>query len=164
MTTNPTTINAPADTPFLEVTRDFDATPAQLFRVATDPELITQWLGPRDLEMDVIQYDVRPGGSYRYLHRDPAGAEHAFRGVFHTVEPARRVIQTFEWEGAPGEVTLEFADYQETDTGVRLHTRSVFPSVAARDGALASGMEYGIRESMDRLSELTDRVTTGTEA
>jgi hypothetical protein len=30
----------------------------------------------------------------------------------------------------------------------------VFPSVAARDAALAAGMERGITDSMDRLGEL----------
>jgi len=154
MSTNPTIINAPAGTPFIEVTRDFDATPAQLFRVSTDPALVAQWLGPRDLEMEVEEYDVRPGGRYRYIHRDADGGEYAFRGVFHTVEQDTRVIQTFEWEGAPGEVCLENATYEKTDTGVRLRTRSVFPSVESRDAAVQSGMEYGIRESMDRLAGL----------
>ena len=154
MSTNPTTIKAAEGTPFIEVIREFDATPAQLFKVQTDPDLVSQWLGPRNLEMVVEEYDVRPGGRYRYIHRDADGAEYAFRGVFHTVEQDALVIQTFEWEGAPGEVCLERATFEKTDAGVRLHTRSVFPSVEARDAAVQNGMEYGIRDSMDRLAEL----------
>ncbi len=154
MSTHPTTITAPAGTPFVSVTREFNATPAQLFRVQTDPELIAQWLGPRDLEAIVEEYDVRPGGRYRYIHKDAEGQEYAFRGVFHTVEADTLVIQTFEWEGAPSEVCLERATYEKTDTGVRLHTQSVFPSVEARDAAVQSGMEHGINDSMDRLAEL----------
>src|SRR5687768_11109316 len=100
---NATTINAPAGSSFVEVTRRFDATPAQLFKISTDPELVAQWLGPREGEMTVETYDVRSGGSYRYIHRDDAG-EYPFRGVFHTVEQDKLIIQTFEWEGAPGEV------------------------------------------------------------
>ena len=150
---NATVINAPAGTPFVEVTREFDATPAQLFKVATDPDLIAQWLGPRNLDMTIEKYDVRPGGSYRYIHKD-ANGEYAFRGVFHSVEQDKMVIQTFEWEGAPGEVCLEKATYEPTETGVRLRTRSVFPSVETRDAFVESGMEYGLRDSMDRLAEL----------
>jgi uncharacterized protein YndB with AHSA1/START domain len=153
MSTNPTTINAPANTPFIEVIRDFDATPAQLFKVSTDRDLVAQWLGPRDLEMEVEEYDVRPGGRYRYIHRDESG-EYAFRGVFHSVEQDQQVIQTFEWEGAPGEVSLERMTFTATDTGVRLHQRSVFPSVETRDAMVASGMEHGIRDAMERLAEL----------
>ncbi|HET6987833.1 MAG TPA: SRPBCC family protein [Kribbella sp.] len=148
-----TTINTPAGTPFVEVTREFDATPAQLFKIVSDPELVAQWLGPRDLDATVEKYDVRPGGTYRYIHRDDSG-EYAFRGVFHTVEPDKLIIQTFEWEGAPGEVCLEKMTLEPTATGVRLHQQSVFPSVESRDQSIEYGMANGITDSMDRLAEL----------
>lgn len=148
-----TTINTPAGTPFVEVTREFDATPAQLFRVMTDPDLVAQWLGPRELDATVEKYDVRPGGTYRYIHRGDAG-EYAFRGVFHTVEPEKLIIQTFEWEGAPGEVCLEKATLEPTEKGVRLSQHSVFPTVESRDASIEHGMAYGINDSMDRLAEL----------
>lgn len=150
---NATTINIPASTPFVEVTREFDATPAQLFRVITDRDLVAQWLGPRDLDATVETYDVRPGGTYRYIHRDDSG-EYAFRGVFHTVDQDKLIIQTFEWEGAPGEVCLEKMTLEPTETGVRLHQQSVFPSVESRDQSIEYGMESGINDSMDRLAEL----------
>lgn len=148
-----TTINTPAGTPFVEVTREFEATAAQLFRVMTDPDLVVQWLGPRDLDATVEKYDVRPGGTYRYLHKDDSG-EYAFRGVFHTVEPDKLIIQTFEWEGAPGQVCLEKATLEPTATGVRLSQQSVFPSVESRDQSIEYGMANGINDSMDRLAEL----------
>jgi uncharacterized protein YndB with AHSA1/START domain len=148
-----TVINTPAGTPFVEVTREFDATPAQLFRIVSDRDLVAQWMGPRNLDMTVEQYDVRPGGTYRYIHRDDNG-EYAFRGVFHTVEQDKLIIQTFEWEGAPGEVCLEKMTLEPTGSGVRMHQQSVFPSVESRDRFVESGMEYGINDSMDRLAEL----------
>jgi uncharacterized protein YndB with AHSA1/START domain len=150
---NATTINTPAGTPFVEVIREFDATPAQLYKIVSDADLVAQWLGPRDLEATIEKYDVRPGGTYRYIHRD-ANGEYAFRGVFHTVEPDKLIIQTFEWEGAPGEVCLDKMTFESTATGVRLHQQSVFPSVEARDASIEHGMAYGINDSMDRLAEL----------
>ena len=150
---NATTINTPAGTPFVEVTREFAATPAQLFKVVSDPDLVGQWLGPRDLDATIEKYDVRPGGTYRYIHRDDSG-EYAFRGVFHSVEQDKLIIQTFEWEGAPGEVCLEKMTLEPTEKGVRLHQQSVFPSVEARDQSVEYGMESGIHDSMDRLAEL----------
>jgi uncharacterized protein YndB with AHSA1/START domain len=150
---NATTITTPAGTPFVEVSREFDATPAQLFKVVSDPDLVGQWLGPRDLDATIEKYDVRPGGTYRYIHRDDSG-EYAFRGVFHSVEQDKLIIQTFEWEGAPGEVCLEKMTLEPTEKGVRLHQQSVFPSVESRDAFVESGMEVGINDSMDRLAEL----------
>ena len=150
---NATTISTPAGTPFVEVIREFDATPAQLFRIVTDKDLVVQWLGPRDLDATVEKYDVRPGGTYRYIHKDDSG-EYAFRGVFHTVEQDKVIIQTFEWEGAPGEVCLEKMTLEPTEKGVRLHQQSVFPSVESRDQSIEYGMANGINDSMDRLAEL----------
>jgi uncharacterized protein YndB with AHSA1/START domain len=151
---NPTTITAQPGTPFIDIVREFDATPGQVFRAQTDPSLIAQWLGPRGLEMDLVEYDVRPGGKYRYVHRDADGGEYGFRGVFHAVVKDELVIQTFEFEGAPNQVSLETMTLEDLGGRTRLHTHSVFPSVETRDAAVASGMEHGIRESMDRLEEL----------
>lgn len=155
-TTNPTTIEAPEGTPFLDVTRDFDATPAQVFRAYTDPKLVAQWLGPRDLEIDIEEYDARPGGSYRFVHHGGHLGEQraAFHGVFHAVEPDRLIIQTFEYEGVPNEVKLDILRIEEVDGRARVVGHSVFPSVEAREGALASGMTAGIQDSMARLTEL----------
>jgi uncharacterized protein YndB with AHSA1/START domain len=94
-----------------------------------------------------------PGGRYRYVHTAPDAAEYTFRGVFHTVTEAL-IVQTFEFEGVPGSVSLEARTLDDIGGRTRLHQNAVFPSVAARDEALAAGMEHGITESMDRLGEL----------
>ncbi|ACU76569.1 Activator of Hsp90 ATPase 1 family protein [Catenulispora acidiphila DSM 44928] len=153
---NPTIIEAPEGTPFLDITRDFDAAPAQVFRAYTEPKLVARWLGPRDLEMDIEEYDARPGGRYRYVHHGGHLGEvrAGFRGVFHTVEADRLIIQTFEFEGVPNEVKLDICRFSEVDGKTRVTTRSVFPSMEAREGALASGMKHGIQDSMERLTEL----------
>jgi uncharacterized protein YndB with AHSA1/START domain len=153
ITHNPTTITAQPGTPFLDIEREFDATPAQLFRAYTDPELITQWLGPRRLTMELLEFEPRPGGRYRYVHRG-AGVEAYFNGVYHTVTQDERIIQTFEYEGAPGEVCLESVTFESHDGGTRMRSHSVFPSVESRDMAVASGMETGIIEGYERLDEL----------
>jgi uncharacterized protein YndB with AHSA1/START domain len=153
MTLKPTTITAQPGTPFIDVVRDFDATPAQVFRASTDPELVAHWLGPRELEIRVVEYDARPGGRYHYVHRDAEGNEYGFRGVFHTVTDGELIIQTFEFEGAPGQVSLESMTLEDLGGRTPLRTHAVFPSVEARDAAIASGMEHGIRDSMDRLAE-----------
>ncbi|MEP6478057.1 MAG: SRPBCC family protein [Rhodoglobus sp.] len=153
--TNPTTITAEPGTPFVDIVREFDATPEELFRVQTDPRLIEQWLGPREYAMRVEEYDVRAGGKYRYVNTDASGNEFGFHGVFHSVDPAKLVIQTWEWEGMPGQATLERASYEDLGNGrTRLTTRTVFPSVEARDATVASGMSRGILDSHARLDEL----------
>jgi len=135
------------------VVREFDAPRDLVFRASTDPDLVARWLGPRRLSMRIIEFDARTGGSYRYVHTDTDGEEYPFRGVFHTVSEAL-IIQTFEFEDIPGVVSLETRTLDDLGDRTRLHQNAVFPSVAARDQALESGMRHGITESMDRLGEL----------
>jgi uncharacterized protein YndB with AHSA1/START domain len=161
---NPTIITAPQGTPFIDVVREFEASRAKVFRASTDPELVARWLGPREMEMDLRAYDARTGGSYSYVHRDAAGDEHAFRGVFHTVVPEERIVQTFEYAGAPDLVSVDHTTYEDLGGRTRLHTHTVFPSVEARDAALAAGMEHGIAESMDRLDEVVGGLAGRTSA
>jgi uncharacterized protein YndB with AHSA1/START domain len=144
-----TTITAPPGTQVIEVTREFAAPPSAVFRAHTDPDLVVRWLGPHGMEMEILEYDARSGGGYHYIHRDERG-EYRFRGVFHTVSPDR-IVQTFEFEGAPGEVTLDSMTLTDLGSRTRLVTHSVFPSVEARDAALASGMGRGITQSYERL-------------
>ena len=117
-----------------------------------NPTRITAPAGTPFIEV-VREFDARSGGSYRYVHTDADGAEYPFRGVFHTVSEAQ-IIQTFEFEDVPGVVSLETRTLDDLGDRTRLHQNAVFPSVAARDQALESGMRHGITESMDRLGEL----------
>ena len=88
------------DVPLIRLVREFDAPPEKVFRAHTDPDLLVQWLGPRDLEMEVLTFDCRTGGEYRYVHRRD-GEEYFFHGCFHEVRPSEVIVQTFTFEGMP---------------------------------------------------------------
>jgi hypothetical protein len=64
------------------------------------------------------------------------------------------IIQTFEFDGAPDQVCLESVRFEEVDGRTRVTLHSVFPSVEAQEMAVASGMNHGIIESMERVDEL----------
>ncbi|MDX6427872.1 MAG: hypothetical protein QOE54_238 [Streptosporangiaceae bacterium] len=64
--------------PQIVITREFDAPRDLVFHAYTDPELLVQWLGPRDLTMTIDQYDVRDGGKWRYVSKDAEGNEYGF--------------------------------------------------------------------------------------
>ncbi|MFC4565439.1 SRPBCC family protein [Nocardiopsis mangrovi] len=152
MSTNPVTITAPDGVPFIEITREFDAPVAAVFRAHSDPDLVKQWLGPHGYDMDIESYDVRTGGRYRYAHTDGSGGTYSFNGVFHTVRPDELIIQTFEYEGTPGVVSIETLNLEDIGGGrTRLTAHSTFPSVEARDGMVSSGMEQGVSEGYERL-------------
>ena len=153
-----TQIIAEPGVPQIFITREFDAPRDLLFRAYTDPELLVQWLGPRSLTMTVDRHEARDGGRWRYVHRDADGNEFGFHGVFHGTPSPDGIVRTFEFEGAPGQVSLETLTLEEHDGRTLVRTNSVFQSVEARDAMVESGMESGVNDSMERLEELLARL------
>jgi len=153
---NPVTIEAVEGTSYADITREFDAPVEAVFRAHADPELYARWIGPRRLRTDITHWDFRTGGGWAYeSHDDADGAVYAFRGTFHTVEPNALLIQTFEFLGAPGEVSLDRMRFEELPGGrTRLVGRSVMSSREALEVMIESGMEYGMREGYEKLDEL----------
>ena len=153
-----TRIDAPAGVPFIEMTREFDASRDLVFRAYTDPELLVQWLGPRAYTMTIDTYEPRDGGKWRYVHSDADGNAWGFHGVFHGEQTPDGMLQTFEFEGAPGHVSLERLTLEERDGRTIARTHSVYQSVEARDAMVESGMEDGVNDGYERLDELLARL------
>lgn len=140
----------------LYVTREFDAPCDLVFLAHTDADLYSQWLGPRGVTMKLETFEPKLGGRYRYLHYEADGSEYGFHGVYHEVSP-QQIIQTFEYEGMPGHVSLETLTFEPLpDRRTRIVSHSVFLTVEDRDGMIQSGMEIGIREGYERLDEVLE--------
>jgi len=140
------------------VTRVFNAPRELVFKAFTDPALLPRWWGPSSLTTTVDQMDVRAGGSWRFIQRDPQGTTHAFRGVYHDVVAPERMVATFEYEPVAGHVSLVSARFESLGDRTRLVQHQVFESVADRDGMVGAGMQKGSDESMDRLEALLSRL------
>jgi uncharacterized protein YndB with AHSA1/START domain len=151
---NKTTVAAPEGKQELFIIREFDAPRELVFKAFTDPEIVVQFLGPDKYTMTIEKWDMRSGGSYRYINTDEKGQSIGFHGSIHEVFYPERIIQTFEFEGMPerGHVSLDFMRLEtlpEDRTRVVMH--SILPSVADRDGMVMSGMETGLNEGFNRL-------------
>jgi len=153
--TNPVTITAPEGLPFIDIEREFDAPVAAVFNAHRDPALVRQWLGPQGYDMQIERWDFVPQGGYRYVHTGTDGEAYGFNGTFHSVRENEFAIQTFEFEGFPDVVAIESIAFEDLGDGrTRLRIHSTYPTVEARDGMVASGMETGLREGYERLDGL----------
>jgi uncharacterized protein YndB with AHSA1/START domain len=156
-----TSITTPSDTE-IRIERTFDGPRQLVWDAYTDPELLPEWLGPRELTMTVDEFDLRPGGSYRFTHRDSEGNDFVFFGEIREVEEPNLIVRTFAWEGMPGRFSVERAEFEELDGDrTRIVVTSSFDSKEDRDGMLQSGMERGVVDSYSRLDELFERQQSG---
>lgn len=147
-------IEADPTVPVIRITRDFRATPAQLVRAHTDPDIFARWVGPdrRSDSVRIDQWDARTGGHWRYIMT--GDDEQAFRGCFHEVRDDR-IVQTFTWEGMPDAVSLETMTFEDLGDGVtRMHFQSLVDSFEGRDAWLSSGMDEGVHEGYTKLDQL----------
>lgn len=147
-------LTAPVDTLAMEFTREFDAPVEALFRAHAEPDLMKRWLGPHGLEMTIEEWEFTSHGGYRYVHKDEGGA-YGFNGTFHTVRTNEFILQTFEFDGAPDQVNIEYLWFEDLGGGrSRLRGRSICPNVEARDALLSSGMQDGMEQGYQKLDDL----------
>jgi uncharacterized protein YndB with AHSA1/START domain len=151
---NQTIVTAEPGVQELFITREFDASRELVYQAHTDPDLYVQWLGPRGYEMKLETFEPVSGGKYRYTHKDPEGNEYGFRGTFHEMSP-ERMVQTFEFDGYPGHVSMDSMTLEELPGDrAKITIQSIFQSVEDRDGMVQAGMEKGVREGYERLDEI----------
>jgi uncharacterized protein YndB with AHSA1/START domain len=144
-----TEIIADEKVPTIEIIREFDATPEQVFRTHVDPELYAQWVGPRGLTTRIT------GGAWAFANDQDGVEVAAFFGSFHEIRPDERIVWTFTYAGEPDGVALEKMTFERLPGGrTRLRVLSVVESFEIRDGMLASGMNVGVEEGYAKLDEL----------
>jgi uncharacterized protein YndB with AHSA1/START domain len=104
-----------------------EAPPETVFEFFVDPEKYVRWKGR------MAWLDPRPGGEYRVAINDKAVA----KGEFVVIDPPRRVVFTWGWEGTdatpPGSSTVEVTLEPDGDaTILRLVHRGLTPSEVAQ--------------------------------
>lgn len=93
--------------PSLVLNRSYSVAPEKVWRAWTDPQAMKQWFKPdASWTVPVAEADVRVGGRYRILMRDPQGQEFDLTGTYREVVPNRRLVMTWSWSNQPGEESL----------------------------------------------------------
>lgn len=110
------------------VERVFDAPRERLFEVLTDPKLAPEWWGPRGTTTVVEEMDAVTGGSWRFATEGPDGEKILFRGVYREVTPPERIVQTFEWDGMPGHVSVDEMTLEDLGEQTKIVVLSTRPA------------------------------------
>ena len=150
-----TKINAADATQDLLITREFDLPVELLFKAHADPEIITQWMGTK-----ILKFESKKHGSYEIETSDPKGNV-AFRanGVIHEFIANKKIIRTFEMEGAPFGVQLEMYEFEKlTDDTSKLTMHVIYESVAQRDQVLKLPFAYGLNMAHNRIQEILSKL------
>jgi len=104
--------------------RVLNAPREMVFKAWTDPEILAKWWGPKGFKNTFQEFDLRPGGTWRFIMHGPNGVDYPNQSVFveivpnerivldHVVAPRFRLTATFEDQG--GKTKLTFRGLFET--------------------------------------------------
>ena len=154
------------------ITRSFKAPRALVFDCWTKPELFARWFVRPGWTVPVLEMDVRPGGSYRYVMRQEDGSEFAMQGEYREVLRPERLVSTIAFAGfeevgwRPEDATVSVIELVEGGAGTLMRMTQRYPSQEVRDQTLnfmetqpgASGAD-----GYDRLAELVEERESDSE-
>lgn len=139
------------------ISRVFRAPPRIVFEAYTKAEFVSRWWAPKSHGASLVECtaDVRTGGRYRYVMNVREQGNMAFSGEYREVTPYTKLVYTQVFEPmADAGAVVATVTFEEVNGQTKLTSRERYPSKEAREAAVASGMESGMRESMEQLEEL----------
>jgi uncharacterized protein YndB with AHSA1/START domain len=136
----------------LVVTRTINGPARLVFEAFTKAELLRQWWVPKSAGVKLLscEADVRVGGTYRFVFAHGDGKMEFF-GKYIEVTPCSRLVWTNE-EGADGGAVTTVT-FEDRGGKTLLVMCDLHPSKEALDAVMASGMDEGMRETLDQLDE-----------
>jgi uncharacterized protein YndB with AHSA1/START domain len=137
----------------LIITRVFNAPRKLVFEAFTDPEQLPQWWGPRGFTITVQEFDIRPGGVWRFVMHGPDGVDYDNKIVYIEVLSPQLLVYSHggDEEDEQFQVTVTFA---ELDNKTELTMRMLFKSAAELDKVVKEyGAIEGAKSTLNRLEE-----------
>lgn len=147
-----TKITTPSDRE-IHAERIVNAPRERVWRAYADPALIAQWWG-RGNRLDIERMEFQRGGHWRYVEHSSHGV-HGFEGRYREVTPPERFVRSFEWDGMPGHVAIEFVTLTDLGDGrTRINITMQMHTPEERDGFLHSGMQEGMDAAFAELDTI----------
>lgn len=137
----------------LTITREFDLPAELVFRAHVEPELFEQWMSHDYGKVKVLKFEPRRHGGWE-IETTAADGAIVFRanGTIHEFVPDKKITRTFEMDGSPFDVQLEFLEFEElSEETSRLKIQSLYRSVELRDQMLKLPFASGLSMAHDRL-------------
>jgi len=131
----------------LVTSRLIDAPRERVFKAFSDPVQLALWWGPKGFRNTFNEFDLRPGGAWRFVMHGPDGSNYPNESVFIEVAPPERVVIRHV-SGPQFEMTITFVA-QGTKTVVGW--RQVF-NTAAECQRIAKFAVEANEQNLDRLA------------
>lgn len=129
--------------------RIVEAPRGRVFQAWTDPDQLARWWGPRNFTNTFHEFDLRPGGTWRFVMHAPDGIDYQNKSVFVEIVEPERIV--FDHVSGPRFTVV--ANFEDVGGKTRVTFRQLFESTAQRDKVAAFAVEAN-EQNLDRLEAL----------
>jgi len=125
----------------------------RVFKAFADPRHLVHWWGPKGFTNTFNEFDLRPGGAWRFVMHGPDGGNYPNESAFTEIVPPERIV--FRHLSAPRfEMTITFTEQAgETTVG----WRQLFETVDECQRIASFAVEAN-EQNLDRLGAELARV------
>lgn len=144
--------------------KTYDASPERVWQAWTDPKMIKQWWGPKNVIIPECEVELRVGGKmYLVMEAGEAmgpykGTQWPMLGKFTVVEPNSKLSYDAKaWtEGQKEETAIDQTTeltLTEEAGKTKVKIRAVIHSTGPGAKMAVEGMQYGFTEQLDKLND-----------
>jgi len=151
-----TEMTMPSDTELL-FTRTFDAPRALVWKAYSQAEHLTQWWGPEGWTLPICEIDFTPGGKWFYGMQGPNDEMGYAGATYQEIHEPERIVYVDYFTDDKGNQLPDLPETHVTITFTESHGKTTmsyllrFNKPEDRDTILQMGMEYGFKDSLNRL-------------
>jgi uncharacterized protein YndB with AHSA1/START domain len=129
-------------------TRVFNAPRELVFRAFSQPEHLSHWWGPKGFTNTFHEFDLRAGGSWRFVMHGPDGADYPNENVFVEIESPARIV--FDHVSMP--IFRATVTFDEIGSKTKVTFRQLFESRDTFDRIKGIAVP-GNEQNLDKLAQ-----------
>ena len=136
----------------VSIRRVLQARRALVFEAWTRPELMARWFFPDSTWTATIEHELRVGGRWQVLMREPSGVTHDQFGEYREIVPSSRLVFTWncpDLKVVDSVVTVELFDHE---AGTELTLNHELPA----DPNVRRGHDEGWQACLGNLQQLLE--------
>ncbi len=134
------------------IKRTFDAPIKLVWEAWSKAEHITNWWGPKGMEVKIIEHDFRVGGKWKYSMTMPDGNEFISEGIYREIVEHEKIISSADFKPMTEGVEIQ-ALFEESGDQTHFVFNVVHPSEEYCKQQEKMGIYNGWGSVFDRLEE-----------
>lgn len=155
-----TTITKDAANKKIIVVKEFNASPADVWKAWTDSKLLDEWWAPKPWKANTKTMDFKEGGSWLYYMQGPGGEKQYCRVDYKAIDTEKSFTGIDAFCDEQGTINNSFphmhwkCEFDKSATGTKVTTEITFHTEEDMNKIIEMGFEEGFTMAHGNLDKL----------